>query len=80
MNLRQHILKNKISFEETLPQLNNREIELFKLAFKLYKKYEFSNPDVGIGPSNARLMTDIFNAVSFRIRPSDKETLLKNLK
>jgi len=45
--------------------LNDRELELLVIAARYAKKYRDSNPEVGFGPSNYRIVEGICEELSF---------------
>lgn len=73
-------LRKDDSSEELHPKiqsLSKRELELFKIAFIWYKRYDNCNPDVGMGPSDSGLIDDLVSMCSFDINMEDKVRLLK---
>lgn len=57
--------------------LSNNEIILFKLALYWYKKYDESNPDVGMGNFDTTLLSDLEKQIGITLTPQDRQRILQ---
>lgn len=57
--------------------LTRREITIFREALSWYKRYNDSNPDVGMGPSRRMLLMDIEKNTDISLTNPERDLILR---